>query len=248
MMLNFLYGSSKRIFLNTSIGCNSKCKYCYLPKLGVKEKQMQISAENLLNVLQNTEYLNRGRKGSIISLGCYSECLDTDNLDETNKLLAGLLPMGNPIQLATKQKLTERLSMNIVRCRKYIQQVTIFISMPTISDINKIEIGTASYEERVLNMELCERYNIPKVLYIKPFLKDVTTKDVSKYIDLIHKFKLPVVVGNFLYDTFIESPADVGEGLLYDGGLCDEKEDFMTELRKHTVVFEHSTEFMMFQD
>ena len=42
-----------------------------------------------------------------------------------------------------------------------------------------------------------------------------------------------------------ENVADVGEGLLYDSGASDEKENFILELRKYTTVYEHSTEAMI---
>ena len=244
-MLNFIYGSSKRIFLNTAIGCNAKCSYCYLPKLGVRGSETRTTADKVLDVLQNVEYLQKGREGSVISLGCYSECLDTANISETYKLLAGLFPLENKIQLATKQKISTVMAQHIVCNRVYREQVTVYISMPTISHIPHMEPGTASYKDRVSNIELCELYDIPKVLYIKPFITDVTINDLSKYIALVQKYRLPVVVGNYLSDGGEEIAADVGEGFLYDSGASDEKADFIFELRKYTDVFKHSTEAML---
>ena len=244
-MLNFIYGSSDRIFLNTSIGCNAGCSYCYLPRLGISGNDARIAAENLLEALRKVTYLKEGRKGSILSLGCYSECLDNQNISETFRLLAGLMPLGNRIQLATKQRLSMDLARYIAENRLYKQQVTLYISMPTISGILELEPGTVSYEDRVFNIELCEQYDIPCVLYIKPFLPNITAKDLPKYMALVQKYQLPVVVGNYLCDGDEENVADVGEGLLYDCGASDEKENFISELRKYVTVFEHSTEAMI---
>lgn len=243
-MLNFIYGSSRRIFLNTSIGCNANCSYCYLPKLGVTGNNARISATDLLNMLQNVAYLKKGREGSIFSLGCYSECLDIVNIDETYKLLTGLLPMGNRIQLATKQEIPLDLVLHIVEKRLYKQQVTLYISMPTISAITQMEKGTVTYEKRVVNIELCEQYDIPKVLYVKPFLPNVTIKDLSTYIMLVQKYCLPVVVGNYLCDTRENVASDVGEGYLFDDGSSVEKSKFISMLNKYTTVYEHSTELL----
>lgn len=244
-MLNFIYGSSERIFLNTSIGCNASCNYCYLPQLGVRGNNARITAEDLLEALQNMTYFKKGREGSILSLGCYSECLDIQNIGETFKLLVGLLSLENRIQLATKQKFAVDLAQYIDENRIYKHQVTLYVSMPTISGITKLEPGTVGYEDRVCNIELCERYEIPKVLYIKPFLPNITAKDLSKYLTLVRKYQLPVVVGNYLRDGCKAVAADVGEGLLFDSGSSDEKVNFISELRKYTTVYEHSTEAMI---
>ena len=75
--------------MNTSIGCNAGCSYCYLPRLGISGSDVRIAAENLLEALQKVTYLKEGRKGSILSLGCYSECLDNQNISETFRLSAG---------------------------------------------------------------------------------------------------------------------------------------------------------------
>ena len=56
-MLNFIYGSSERIFLNASIGCNAGCSYCYLPRLGIRGNGARIAAENLLETLRLLEDL-----------------------------------------------------------------------------------------------------------------------------------------------------------------------------------------------
>ena len=51
-----------------------------------------------------------------------------------------------------------------------------------------------SYEDRVFNIELCEQYDIPCVLYMKPFLPNITAKDLPKYMVLVQKYQLLVVV------------------------------------------------------
>jgi len=33
MLNNYLYGNKERLFLNTNLGCNAQCSYCYLPIL-----------------------------------------------------------------------------------------------------------------------------------------------------------------------------------------------------------------------
>ena len=47
------------------------------------------------------------------------------------------MPLGNRIQLATKQRLSVDLAQYIAENRLYKQQVTLYVSMPTISGMKK---------------------------------------------------------------------------------------------------------------
>ena len=74
----------------------------------------------------------------------------------------------------------------------------IYISMPTISLIEQLESGTALANQRITNIENCIRHNIPVVLYIKPFLENITESDLEKYIKIVRKYRIPAVVGGYL--------------------------------------------------
>lgn len=47
-MLHYVYGDSSRVFLNTAIGCEARCEYCYLPQLGINGVPQYEKAENVL--------------------------------------------------------------------------------------------------------------------------------------------------------------------------------------------------------
>lgn len=242
-MLNFVYGSSERIFLNTTIGCNAKCKYCYLPSLqkDASNTCYKMSADKVYKRLNSLSYFVTGPNGTILSLGCYSECMDKENIQQTQALLRKIIPLGNKIQLATKQKISEKIVQEISKLRKYRSQVTIYVSMPTASSIENIEPGTASYEMRIFNFELCKRYDIPVVLYIKPFLKGITDRDLDKYVGIVQKYQVPIVVGSYLsVDLKKSTQSDVGEGLLYEQGEEREINAFIEQLEKYTRVYRHS--------
>lgn len=242
MVEKCIYGTSERIFVNTAIGCNACCKYCYMPKLGHKKKEKTISGEMAVQQVLNMTCFSLGKNGTVLSLGCYSECLDLQNMKETETVVQGLLPLGNRIQLATKQIVTEHFLEIIKRYQMYDEQMHIYISMPTISLIEQLESGTALANQRITNIENCIRHNIPVVLYIKPFLENITESDLEKYIKIVRKYRIPAVVGGYLYTEPNGKLADVGNGRLYEGNLEFGRIKFINELRKHTQVYEHSTE------
>ena len=242
MVEKCIYGTSERIFVNTAIGCNACCKYCYMPKLGHKKKEKTISGEMAVQQVLNMTCFSPGKNGTVLSLGCYSECLDLQNMKETETVVQGLLPLGNRIQLATKQIVTEHFLEIIKRYQMYDEQMHIYISMPTISLIEQLESGTALANQRITNIENCIRHNIPVVLYIKPFLENITESDLEKYIKIVRKYRIPAVVGRYLYTEPNGKLADVGNGRLYEGNLEFGRIKFINELGKHTQVYEHSTE------
>lgn len=242
--MEFVYGSAERIFVNTSIGCNAKCSYCYLPKLKNTEKILDISAGDAIQQVENFSGFKAGEDGTIISIGCYSECLDETNFEKTKQILEYFLPLGNYIQLATKQYLTHKFVEMICQKRCFKQQISIYISMPTISKIEKIEKGTAAYEERKNNIGLCVENNINVVLYIKPFLKKTTSLDTKLYINLLEKYKIPVVVGPYLMTNRINEAVDVGENKLFEKEMGSEYNQFIKNIEKITSVSKHSTELI----
>lgn len=243
-MEEFVYGTGKRIFINTALGCNANCKYCYLPHLGYERKKKVISGETAVQMLRNMSCFEEGKNGTIISIGCYSECLDKQNMKETKKIIQNVLPLGNKVQLATKQSVTEEVCKLIERNRIFTEQMKVYISMPTFSLISQMEPGTVPVELRIRNIEKCMKYNIPVVLYIKPFMDKITDLDLEQYINILKTYKIPVVVGGYLYTEKADMVADVGNGRLYETDHIEERKKFVHELKKYSKVYEHSTELL----
>ena len=82
------------------------------------------------------------------------------------------------------------------------------------------------------------------MLYIKPFLENITERDLEDYIRIIEKYKIPVVVGEYLYTEKLEDLADVGNGRLYKRTDNGRRMEFIEEFRKYAQVCEHSVEAM----
>lgn len=243
-MEEFIYGTDERIFINTALGCNAGCKYCYLPYLGYERKKKMISGEMAIRILKNMPSFKRGINGTILSIGCYSECLDIRNIEETKKIIQEILPFENRIQLATKQLVTREVCDLIRENRMYTEQMKVYISMPTVSLIAQLEPGTVSEKMRIRNIETCMKYDVSPVLYIKPFMESITDADLDKYIKILKNYKIPAVVGGYLYTRKKDMVADVGNGRLYETGKTERRKEFIEELRKYAEVYEHSTELL----
>ena len=79
---------NKRIFINTSLGCAGQCAYCYLPKMGYSngsDNYRTISAQTIIEFIEKNK-LDINQK-TLITLGCYSECWDEYNKNETISLI-----------------------------------------------------------------------------------------------------------------------------------------------------------------
>lgn len=245
-MLRFVYGTKERIFVNTSIGCVSSCSYCYLPSINTEQESLRISVIDAINQVNQMEVYLPGKENTIISLGCYSECMHDENIRDTIALINYFCKKQNYVQLATKQKISEKTCKMLADNRLFNDQINIYISMPTYSQIQLLEPGTASLKDRIFNIHLCKKYGINVILYIKPFLETITFQDEAYYIDLVKKYEIPVVVGGYLSIKETEDIADVGEQLLYESKSTAERELFINKLRAYTDVYGHSTDFIHF--
>lgn len=240
---SFIYGDSRRIFLNTSLGCKGKCSYCYLDDIGIGSGIKYIKSEDLIYMFENQTSFVKGRFGTIISIGCYSECWDDDNKKQTIKLIENLIKYGNYIQLSTKCKINLNEIKHIDSLLKFKNQLSIFVSLPTISQSSIIEIGTDCVNNRISNFLLKEKVkNIDVVLYIKPVLKNITIKDIEKYQSIIEQYEMYTVVGNYLsINKKDKQLALVGEGKLYENE-SSEINLIVKRLNKYGKIFTHSTQ------
>ena len=131
---------NKRIFINTSLGCAGQCAYCYLPKMGYSnssDNYRTISAQTIIEFIEKNK-LDINQK-TLITLGCYSECWDEYNKNETISLIKYFLKKGNQIQLSTKKQIMKEELTEILPLINYFGQLVIFVSSATISKHDTIE-------------------------------------------------------------------------------------------------------------
>lgn len=242
--MEFVYGSKYRIFVNTDIGCKAKCSYCYLTHLVNQEKINVISAQEAIIFVENNPLFEDGEEGTILSIGCYSECLNEANVLKTQELIEYFISYGNYIQLATKQEVPQVIIDTIIHHRKFEHQVSIYISMPTMSAIDQLEEGTASVNTRLGNIERCIINNIPVVLYIKPFIEGITDEDTNLFLSIIKERSIPVIIGGFLSTNNSFKMADVGEEKLFERSESDAYKQFINRFSKECQYYKHSTELI----
>jgi len=236
---NFVYGDVGRIFVNTDMGCKANCQYCYLPALDIVHGERKISACQAIEIVENLEYYIAGKKGSIISIGCYSECMDENNIIDTIELVKHFIKRDNFVQLATKKKIEKIFFDEIIQCANVERRLWIYVSLPVITNYHFIEIGTDSPYERIKNFDACKRYKINSALYIKPYLEGITNQDITQYSKLVSRYDIPAVVGEMLTTRGITNVALVGEKRLFES-KTEGMDEFIHQLQKETRVFAHS--------
>lgn len=242
-MSEFVSGNQNRIFLNTTLGCLCKCAYCYLESVGIN-KIIHSTHDQIVDELLSLDYFQPGPAGTILSIGCYSECWNNETKKETIKLLKKIASFGNYIQLATKKHITQEELVMIDSISTFPYQIGIFVSAPTISKSAEIELGTDSIEDRLSifsNWKLL--HNSYLVLYIKPVLPGITYLDIEKYRELLKDNPVDCVVGGLLKPSNLSRlSVQVGTSHFIE---CNEEQDILiTALSKDARVYRNSTEII----
>lgn len=250
-MINTGYLFSKdnnRLFVNTSLGCSANCSYCYLPTLKYskgKEVDSYITAEELIKQVEDYKDFREGREGTLVSFGCYSECWDDTNKEQTKKLIKYFLEKGNQVQFSTKRYVDYNELLEISKEIKYKGQLVIFVSSVTITDWEKFENNTTSPDKRFKSFEITEKLDIPVVLYIKPVLYNVTIKDVNKYIELIKKYNIKnVVVGSIIKTTGTGIVAPFVDDDSMHAAPIEQENEIIELLSSYATIYKRSTEVL----
>ncbi|WP_160036561.1 hypothetical protein [Paenibacillus sp. An7] len=221
----YLHGNEERIFVNTSLGCRASCSYCYLPRVGYTTGgniERFNTARIVLNSLFNSNQFIEGKMGTIISIGCFSECWDIMNKMETIQIIEEVIEKGNPIQLATKRFIDYKEILHIATKLKWEGQLSIFISCASISNWGRVEKGTVSPRLRFKSFNIQDKLGIPCYLYMKPVLRDITILDIEKYLDVIKEYKIEAIVGSIFSTNSSEEKAPILPGKLYYDKKSDE--------------------------
>ncbi len=208
-MSQYVAGSRERIFINPSLGCDSNCSYCYLGSQGMEtgvKTEPPVSAKQLFDEMIRKDFFVKGRNGTVISIGCFSECWSASNKEETIEFIRLALYLGNPIQAATKRQVTVKDVMPIYKEIKWHGQLAIFISCATISDWRIYEKGTARPSERFKYIRDLRLLWVEAFVYIKPVIKGVTIHDKEAFMEIVEDTGCSAVVGSY----FVNQVGGVG--------------------------------------
>jgi len=199
LVQRFVAGDVKRIFVNPALGCRSSCSYCYLGDEGFSlgsKPELCATGSKIIELVENSGMFEEGRDGSIISIGCFSECWDTENIEVTKEIILHFITKGNPIQLATKRCVRPEQVQGIVPLIQWNGQLGIFVSTASVSQWKKYEAGTTNPNLRFRYIDNISNWGIVSYIYIKPVIEGVTIKDVNFYVDIAKEKKCDVVVGS----------------------------------------------------
>lgn len=248
----FVEGNKKRIFINTALGCDSKCKFCYLPSqsfpIGNRPK-LSISFDQAIKELINHPQFIIGKFGTILSIGCYSECWSRHNKSTTIELIKSLMTLGNPIQLATKRIISKEELIQLNRDVIWKGQLTVFISSTTISEYKIWEKSTSDPYKRFNIFKESRHTRIPVCLYLKPILPNITIKDIEIYAKYIKTHKIQTIVGSmFIYDHKLtdHKRAPIPSEDLFTIESDDEKTIFNKLFELHLGTYHTSIEAIEF--
>jgi len=237
------FESAARCFVSPALGCASVCSYCYLPLLGYsvgQEPQITRSAEGILEAIMSNSNFTKGRNGTCISLGCYTECLSKSVIDMTELLVNNFLALGNPVTIATKQdpiSLLDRCGQNI----GWGGQLGVFLSCPTIRYWPRHEKNTASPAQRLSRIGLLTNAKANVALYVKPFLGEDTAVDLERFGEILSETQIPAVVGAKFKKKRQGQPAPIAPGSLK---IVDDQgySLFRKGLAAYGVVYKRSIE------
>lgn len=128
----FISGDRSRLFLNLELGCSSSCSYCYLPTEGLQLGKRPVSStarspEDILDQLEADGRFVRGRDGTVLSIGCFSECWDSATRPKTIRLIQSLLAFDNWIQFATKREIRQDDLLPIIESPDWRRQVVAYL-------------------------------------------------------------------------------------------------------------------------
>lgn len=237
---------NKRIFINTSLGCAGQCAYCYLPKMGYSNSSYNyktISAQRIIDFIEQSKF--NINQETLITIGCYSECWDEYNKDETINLIKYFLKKWNQVQLSTKKQIKQEEIIEILPLIKYFGQLVIFVSSATISKQEVIEKNTTPVLDRFKNFQLFNSLNIPAVLYMKPVLKDITIQDLELYKKYIDQYDITdVVVGSIFTGNISEETVHFSDNNQLFYTKIDDEDAIISELSKITNVYRRSSKVM----
>lgn len=249
-MLNtgYLYSkNNNRIFINTCLGCNGGCLYCYLPSLGYNNKSNDLPVKKASQIIKEIEEsrININER-TLITIGCFSECWDERNKPQTIELIKYFLQKGNQVQLSTKKQITIEDAKKFQDLIMYRGQFAIYVSSASISQWKQIETNTDEPEKRFETFEISKELNIPTVLYMKPILQGITIKDINLYQEVIKKYGIKdVVVGSIFKEKELEETVHFSdENKLFYNPVSDELE-IKRSLRGICNVYSRSSEVMI---
>lgn len=239
------YGEN-RVFVDIAYsGCGSGCKYCYVST--AKEGQKLITEKSKKDIVETLLSI-ADLKNKIVSFSPNTEPFKSD---ESVKLVIDIvrqiIQSGVSIQISTKEKIKcEYIKLLNDLCVRQ-GQIVINVSVPVLTDYDKIEPGAADIEDRLENFRAIHNYDkIKGCLYIKPFTVSYSYNYLNNYISIINQYDIEYVcVGMVFYkNNLIDTCRSYYNDKIMNDTIqkndIDKMQQFAEEIRSKTsavVVF-----------
>jgi hypothetical protein len=118
--------------------------------------------------------------------------------------LKKLLNYQKSISISTKARIAEPMVRKLAELNTIMNRAACFlkisVSFSTKYRVSELEIGTASFEERLNMLQLLKEYRIPHCGIIKPVLPGVPVQEYLEIVDALSSACDGVVVGGLYLD------------------------------------------------
>lgn len=192
--------SNNRCFVSPIVGCTGQCLYCYLAINDYREPSPNLYGINkTISFLEQHKNFVSGKAGTIISIGAWGDLFPPNSSLRKYSIdwIKKLLKLGNPVQVMSKNKLTEAEIEEIVTSIVYPNQLLYSTTIVTFEYSNVVERGVSSPKNRINMLERFSERGVPTNIMIKPFIPGIT--DVENFIKYICPIKVPYCVVGKLY-------------------------------------------------
>lgn len=192
-----------RFFVSPILGCNGACSYCYLNiKHYNHPRANDISPELCREIAAQCKDFIWGRTGTIISIGAWGDIFPKGNealTDTSVCLIKKLLEWGNPVQIMSKNTLSDAHIAEIASSVMYSGQLLYSTTITTLDNWQRIEPCVASPLERLTTCHKFHAYGIPTNVLLKPFLCGITDAELSSISDLLLGYAIDYCTLGIMY-------------------------------------------------
>ena len=192
-----------RVFVDIAVdGCGSGCAYCYISH--PSGTQVIASPEDVDEavdgVLQDARF-KPGTLGTTVSVSPSTEPFKSPaSTDLISQVLRRVVPLGNPVQIATKERVDVRVLTTIANAQVQNGQVVVFVSVSTVRKAAALEPGAAPPLARFVNFERARTAGVQTCLYVKPFLAQ-TSRELDDFICVVQQHRPDAVCVGVLYTS-----------------------------------------------
>jgi DNA repair photolyase len=200
---NLLTWDRGRVFIDVaSSGCGSGCSYCYIDApSGTQILASTAEVDQALECLENDPRFVPGPQGSLVSLSPNSDPFKSPaSTVFALKILRAVLPLGNPVQIPTKEIIPGPLTKCLDELSQSDRQTVIFVSLSSIKNGAQLEPNAASVQDRLRNAKLLRGHRCQSCAYIKPFLRSANA-ELDSFVESLNNAAFDLICVGMRYSA-----------------------------------------------